>query len=316
MRYRFCDLVLESNTPLPELPDTLETDVSIAFELLEPGISLTQPTEWYHHRETNGGQIWLNFGRVEAGYVLRFSVYADFLIMDSGTRIQCVPRLGTPHNTIRHLFLDQVMPLVLSLRGDIVLHASAVAISGKAVAFIGDTGRGKSTIACYLTKAGHNLLTDDCLVVRRYGSDFVVHPTYPGLRVMPKSLASVWGGTVDLPDVAHYSRKKRLGPNIESFTFAQGPIPLGTLYFLVDPAWPAIPSENAAQITPMPPRDTLIELIRSSFRLDFQDRPRLAMELRNCHSLAKSAQFFWLAFCRNYTSLPAVCELIVQRRNW
>ena len=47
------------------------------------------------------------------------------------------PFPDSPPETIRHLLLNQVLPLVLSRRGRTVLHASAVSYAGRVAAFIG-----------------------------------------------------------------------------------------------------------------------------------------------------------------------------------
>ena len=48
--------------------------------------------------------------------------------------------------------------LLLRPRGLVVLHASSVDIDGKAVAFVGNPGRGKSTLALALLEQGHKLV--------------------------------------------------------------------------------------------------------------------------------------------------------------
>ncbi len=65
--------------------------------------------------------------------------------------------------------------LLAHLRGAIPLHASAVAIDGRAAVFIGGTGLGKSTLAaCVCDLAGASLLGDDAVTVERLGDRFVV----------------------------------------------------------------------------------------------------------------------------------------------
>jgi len=43
----------------------------------------------------------------------------------------------------------------------LVLHASAVRVDGRAVAFCGRPGMGKSTLAAWLAESGHALVSDD-----------------------------------------------------------------------------------------------------------------------------------------------------------
>lgn len=60
------------------------------------------------------------------------------------------------HPTITHLLAHQ---------GRFVLHAAATVCDGEATLVLGDTGRGKSTIAMAALRAGHVALGDDIVVV-------------------------------------------------------------------------------------------------------------------------------------------------------
>ncbi len=62
--------------------------------------------------------------------------------------------------------LGRVMALAAHADGRLTLHASAVSVAGRAVAFVGPKHAGKSTLALALVRKGARLLTDDTLVVR------------------------------------------------------------------------------------------------------------------------------------------------------
>lgn len=65
--------------------------------------------------------------------------------------------------------------LLAHLRGAIPLHASAIAIDGRAVVCVGGTGVGKSTLAATLCDlAGASLLGDDAVTIERSGGSFDV----------------------------------------------------------------------------------------------------------------------------------------------
>lgn len=63
------------------------------------------------------------------------------------------------------LLSGTVLSLFLILRHELVLHASAVAIDDEALAFVGHSGRGKSTMAALGVAAGATAIADDVLVV-------------------------------------------------------------------------------------------------------------------------------------------------------
>jgi hypothetical protein len=311
MLYRYCDLILQSDTPLPELPLAAITRADIEFHLLPAAEIDPMPVEWFHHHEAANGKVWLTLARQEQGYLLRYTVFADFIIPYDGTRVHCQPRPGVPAETIRHLLLDQVMPLVVSRRGGPVLHASAVAGPEGAIGFIGDTGLGKSTLAASLTKRGLRLITDDCLVLREQDGGFVALPTYPGLRVHKRSLDALLGTGLALPEVAHYTDKKRLGPDNTNLGFTHQPALLRRLYFLGAASPDSRNSESCVEFSRMPQGRALVELIRTSLRLDCQDHKRLQLEFENCEHLIRSIQLEKLTFPRNFDLLPDVCEAIL-----
>jgi hypothetical protein len=64
----------------------------------------------------------------------RFLRTADFRVSRDGREIACIHRSSrVSSNTVRHLLLDQVLPVVLNLRGQEAIHATAVLVEGAAV---------------------------------------------------------------------------------------------------------------------------------------------------------------------------------------
>lgn len=86
--------------------------------------------------------------------------------------------------------------LALYRRGDIPLHASAIAFEDEAVLLMGDSGAGKSTLAAALVAAGGRLLADDIVCPRPDGhGGFEVDPVFLSLRLSPQAARHFgWGG--------------------------------------------------------------------------------------------------------------------------
>ncbi len=70
---------------------------------------------------------------------------------------RCAPTLYTL------LVAGNLLATVLTLRGETVLHASAVEREGRAVAFVAHSGMGKSTLAALACARGARFVTDDLL---------------------------------------------------------------------------------------------------------------------------------------------------------
>src|SRR5205807_10064457 len=138
----------------------------------------------------------------------------------------CYPVPGTPLETLKHLLLDQVLPLLLSQQGKLVLHASAVAGPGGALAFTGPSGHGKSTLAASFSTNGYELLTDDCLMVEDRNGSIFGTPLYPSLRLYPEVIRTLFPKQPASTPVTHYSSKQRLGLEHSIFRFQVQPVRL------------------------------------------------------------------------------------------
>ncbi|CAB4880618.1 unannotated protein [freshwater metagenome] len=84
-----------------------------------------------------------------------------------------------------HRLVTVVVPLLLAERGEVALHAAALARGGRAVAFAGASTRGKSTLALAAAEAGMAVIADDAIVIARAEGGALVWPGPTGLRVAP-----------------------------------------------------------------------------------------------------------------------------------
>ena len=100
------------------------------------------------------------------GFIIRFPGIADFLIDAELSTIRCRPDPKTEEGLLPLLSSGTVLSFLLSLRGECVLHASAVEEGGRAIAVAGVSGAGKSTCAALLCASGARLVTDDVLRVK------------------------------------------------------------------------------------------------------------------------------------------------------
>lgn len=261
--------------------------------------------QWFHRWELPGNQVWLYIGRRESGYLLRFPDLADFEI--SGDHISCYPAPANPPlETLKHLLLDQVLPLLLSQRGQLVLHASAVTGPGGAFAFTGASGHGKSTLAASFSLDGYALLTDDCLVVESSAGGIVGTPVYPALRLYPETIERLFAVEPASSPVSHYSSKQRLGLAESDLRFHLDPVRLDRIYIL-DGAGSETP-----RVTRLEPREAFMELVRLSFLMDVDDRAGLKAEFENIARLAALPVFRRLSYLRDFAMLPEVRQEILR----
>jgi hypothetical protein len=86
----------------------------------------------------------------------------------SESRIECVAADSASSDQIRYWMLGQILPMFLLFDGTTeLLHATAAATKHGAVAFLGCSGVGKSTLLDYCLKQDASLITDEHLVLNR-----------------------------------------------------------------------------------------------------------------------------------------------------
>jgi hypothetical protein len=81
-----------------------------------------------------------------------------------------------------------LMAFKLITAGHLVLHASAVRICGRGLAFIGASGMGKSTMASLMCADGAALITDDLALVTIAGDHALVTPGATESRLRPGAI--------------------------------------------------------------------------------------------------------------------------------
>lgn len=111
------------------------------------------------------GMGWYTVTDTGSDHRLRFRGCAEFIVAADARSVTVRPVPGGRTELIPVLLAGTVTALMLTLRGATVLHASSVAVGGRALAVVGHSGRGKSTIAALLCAGGAELVTDDVLVV-------------------------------------------------------------------------------------------------------------------------------------------------------
>ncbi len=310
MLHKIYGTVIESSIQLPELLLTDKTKPEFNFELLSPREQNSILVPWFHQWGPTEEEVWLYFGKLGDRYLLRFPDLADFYISGTGENVQCTPVPEVPLETIRHLFLDQVFPLALSKRGKLVLHASSVVSETGAIAFIGKTGAGKSTLAASFAKDGFPFITDDCLVLEESKGELLAFPGYPGLRLWKEIVDSLFNREPEYCDVAHYTRKKRIDLIDHSLLFQDDPVILRRIYFLNT----SKPSEDNGPISiiPISPRESFLELVRYAYKLDIGDRDMLSTEFSCLSRVVNLPIFYQLSYPHDLSLLPAVKEAILE----
>jgi hypothetical protein len=117
------------------------------------------------------------------GVVLTIGGIARYAI-SSGSEITIDRDPAASDINVRLYLLGSAMGILLHQRGLLPLHANAVEVGGKAFAFMGASGSGKSTMAAWLHDRGYPIIADDVCVVGFTDDGRVrVHPGIARLRL-------------------------------------------------------------------------------------------------------------------------------------
>lgn len=182
------------------------------------------------------------------------------------------PETLSLEETCTYLF-GPILGFLLRLRGTTCLHASAVNIEGRAVAFVGAAGTGKSTTAAAFARRGFSVLSDDIVPLMERDDLFLVLPAYSHLCLWPDSVKMLYGSADALPRVNPNWEKRRLVLGERDTRFENHALPLGAIYILGNRR--AISAPRVEQLCLRP---ALLSLVADTYANKTLDRDRRAQE--------------------------------------
>jgi hypothetical protein len=225
------------------------------------------------------------------------------VIVDShGERVWAQGAVADVEDTATYL-LGPVLGFVLRLRGVNCLHASAVAIGGRAYAFVGASGSGKSSTAAAFARAGHAVLSDDVTPITEERGGFAAQPAYPRLRLWPEAVEMLFGDRESLPVIVPGWDKRFLDLGRPPFRFQRHALPLAAIYLL-----DASPGEP--RVDPVPTRDAVMSIVADSFATYLLDSSRRAAEFDFVMRLVEKVPVRRLRRGDSLADCDRMCEMV------
>ncbi|MDQ3878983.1 MAG: hypothetical protein M3290_11630, partial [Actinomycetota bacterium] len=214
------------------------------------------------------------------GFVVRYPGFFEATIDSGLTTVEVVSASAELRPVTELLIAGNLFAQLLTLRGDCILHASAVEKDGHALTFVGAPGTGKSTMAAVLCAAGSRLVTDDVLRIVQEDARLrcAVGSTHIRLRRVASALAAPIGGEVTVsPDER---------TTVTTPTPAVDPV-LDAIVFLQ-----ASRTTTVTDITRLSPTDTLLKLTMFPRVLGWTDRGIIEQTFRWNARLARQLPAF------------------------
>lgn len=224
---------------------------------------------------------------------------ATFLVRN-GNEIIVDPAPAVDEAILTSILLGPIFAVLLRQRGFAVVHASGVMINHGAVAFLGQSGQGKSTLAEAFYKRGYGVITDDVMAVSIEGRGPEVLPSYPSIKLFPDTARRLECETTVTHKV--HSQTEKWAHSV-AFGFPQGRLPLRRIYVLSS-------GENNA-IEPLQLQEGFMELVRNARAMTLlKDTYSLNAHLRQCSGLAATVPISRLTRRRELIALPDVIDLV------
>ena len=280
-------LDIRSNLPLPELvPGEKGADVTIRLGRIDRTKS-----------NTTGLDICLRSCAEEV--CLYWEGVGGFLIQH-GCEIIIDPAPGVEEGVLRHFILGPTLAVLLHQRGLLVLHASTIAVNGTAIAFLGESGQGKSTLAAAFYTRGHSIVTDDVTAIQVDGEIHSVLPGFPQLKLLPGAAASLRGVPKTLPQL-HSQSKKRVLRVTRDFSLVS--LPIRRIYVLAE--------GQSQKIEVLQPQEAFKELVRHSYVVHLLEATgSTSTHLCQCVSLASRLSICRLERQRSLSALPILARIV------
>jgi len=262
------DVELLWATPLQPLPFELSPETCL-YRNADDQSAVQGTIEFHRHGEWN---------------CLRCLGFTDFYFTD-GRQITYFLEAGASTDVVIAIFLGPVCAVLSELKGRPCLHASAVRIGDVAVAFAGNSGTSKSSLAASLMNDGYALLSDDILPMTVSGEACFGVPGDPKMKLDAGNFRGLLGLEGPFNPVVPGSEKCWVPIGMGWGNFANLATALQVIYILErEPG-----EEGEIQIIPLEPAESLIQILRFSFCARLVER--LDLQRLRLSSLAKILQY-------------------------
>jgi hypothetical protein len=201
--------------------------------------------------------------------------------------------------------LGHVLSFALITQGYEPLHATTVVVDGRAVAFLGHGGDGKSTLAAEFLDAGHQILTDDLLLIGQVDGTLYGFPGPPRIKLFPhiarRFLPRLASGAPVYPEA-----EKLIFPLAPDQHYRE-PAPLHG-FFRLDSPGQDVPGIGLVALSGA---HALLELVRSTFNVRIGGCERLRRQFLAAREWATRIPVRRLSYPRTLEMLEPVRRAIV-----
>ncbi len=217
--------------------------------------------------------------------------------ISSGNRITVDPASECDWLQVQRYLVGPAIALLLYQRNRLVLHASAISMNGQGVAFLGDSGAGKSSIAAAFLANGHKLVVDDVVSARIEAGTAWVDPGFPFIKLSSEA-ANLILHVEEWEIIDKFDNK--ISYRLDHYTDV-GQVRLRDIYII-------LPGEGV-ELVHLSSQQALFELMRYSVpvrmvKLNHVQQFKRCIELLNCVNV------YGIRRPASITHLPSLVEMV------
>lgn len=226
---------------------------------------------------------------------------ASFLI-SGGEEIVIEPCEDADPTEIGHALLGMIISVLLYQRGYLVLHSSVIEVNGDAVAFLGHSGAGKSSISTAFHERGYKLISDDLAVVDLSDmSNIIVYSGFPQTKLWPDTIESIGMNPEDMPRInSQYTKRAR---RIREYFTDKTSLPLKQIYLL--------DTGDKIEVTDVKGHQSVVELVGYSYDIGLVELTNeSANHFLQCAQLARNVSIRRLCRPLNLDMMAQVVKTV------
>jgi hypothetical protein len=185
------------------------------------------------------------------------------MTMDGGHTITWQCEGGTAPEDAAIFIFGSGFGLLIHQQQRCIMHASAIAVGGRAILFCGPSGAGKSTLAAALAARGYGHVADDqCVLSGLESGEMMVHPDGRAHKLWEQAITKLDLAGRSGPPIRTALRKFFVQPPSAS----SAALPLAAIYVLGEARAPELVRGQRVAIGPLNLADAAIEVRRNAYR--------------------------------------------------
>ncbi len=202
------------------------------------------------------------------------------------------------------------MGMILRLRRMTALHASVIRIGDGAVAFAGNSGVGKSTLAAFFEQMGMEVMSDDLCVLdeRAQPGQFMIPAGVPRIRLMHDAAAALYGNNRTLQPTPDGEKLERDLHWHDAGDVRGGYAPLKAVYVIAGRG----EQMNITSIEPMP---AVLAVSRHIYLRYIADAESRARDLSTASAVVTRIPIYQMIIPHGFEHMNQLCRALAARHS-